>query len=522
MYSILIVEDELLELNALAKIVSTEMSVFDSVLTADNGETALELALQNKPDIILMDIHLGSANGLELSNMIMEECLFSKIIVVTAHDQFSYAQKALKIGVTDYLLKPVNTAVLIEAINKQIGKIEEEQASLLKKTGLQSNLKKLKENYEASTVATIINKTIEDNTTAILSTIGIQFACANMLIVDFNTRNLELNFSERTILKRIIVDTLSGEEFDSTLLFDILNTGTVVICAFHPGKISDHVNLELAKRIRRILTTELHISVKISVSETAVDIKDLPSAYDHAMLAHSVGNDSINLYTDFIDTQVDRTDNVDNSQLFVAAIINNDRAQLMSLTDQMFSNYSLCNVDSFSVQSQLIQLLIYVQNDLIGKFSAHSASFEAIIRDGIKQIISTSYTGWKAAFNEIITLLYEKADGILKAKVNHISLRAKKYIDTHFKEQITLTDIADALNISPYYLSRIYKKENLININQYLNNARIVYAKKMLASTRTSVKEIGLDSGFTDANYFCRVFRKSVGLTPTQYRQSQN
>ena len=112
MYKALIVEDETLELEALQAIISSRCPEIAEIQGCDNGDDVLELLETYSPDLILMDIHLGSVNGIELSELILKKLPDTRIIVITAFDQFSYAQKAIKFGLADYLLKPVSASGL--------------------------------------------------------------------------------------------------------------------------------------------------------------------------------------------------------------------------------------------------------------------------------------------------------------------------------------------------------------------------------------------------------------------------
>ena len=96
---------------------------------------------------------------------------------------------------------------------------------------------------------------------------------------------------------------------------------------------------------------------------------------------------------------------------------------------------------------------------------------------------------------------------------------SKKYIEANYTKNITLDDLSMAVNISSYYLSRIFKENTGENFIDYLTGLRIERAKELLATTQYSMKEIGVMSGYPDSNYFSKTFKKNVGVTPTEYRE---
>jgi two-component system response regulator YesN len=98
---------------------------------------------------------------------------------------------------------------------------------------------------------------------------------------------------------------------------------------------------------------------------------------------------------------------------------------------------------------------------------------------------------------------------------------AKKYIEDHYDKDISLDDVSRVVNISPYYFSKVFKEESGLNFIEYLTNIRIDKAKELLLNSDYSMKEICSMCGYTDPNYFSRSFKKNVGVTPTEYKESR-
>lgn len=122
-YTLMIVEDELLERQALQSIISNKFEMINIIGEADNGRKAIELAKNLKPDIILLDIGIPDINGLEAQKIIIQFLPQVQTIILTAYSDFTHAQQAVSIRVNDYLLKPIRTPILIESIHKAIENI---------------------------------------------------------------------------------------------------------------------------------------------------------------------------------------------------------------------------------------------------------------------------------------------------------------------------------------------------------------------------------------------------------------
>ena len=126
----------------IARIVAREKTELYPIVEASNGEEAVELARRILPDIVLMDIKMPGMDGLQATAIIREELPATKIIILTAHDEFSYVQKALKLGAVDFLLKPVRPVKLIEVLNEVYGQLIAERRDLLEVAETRTYLQK--------------------------------------------------------------------------------------------------------------------------------------------------------------------------------------------------------------------------------------------------------------------------------------------------------------------------------------------------------------------------------------------
>jgi two-component system response regulator YesN len=115
------------------------------------------------------------------------------------------------------------------------------------------------------------------------------------------------------------------------------------------------------------------------------------------------------------------------------------------------------------------------------------------------------------ACRNVITKREEQASGVIA--------KAKTYIEENYSKDISLDDVSRIVDISSYYFSKLFKEETGENFIEYLTNIRIEKAKKLLQNREISIKNICADTGYSDPNYFSRIFKKQVGVTPTEYRE---
>ena len=127
MLKVFLVEDEVVMRNGIKNTISWEKEGFEFVGEASDGELAYPLIKKEKPDILITDIKMPFMDGLELSRIVKKELPQIKIIILSGYNDFDYAKSAISIGVTDYLLKPIGSAKLLEAIRKVADIIETER-----------------------------------------------------------------------------------------------------------------------------------------------------------------------------------------------------------------------------------------------------------------------------------------------------------------------------------------------------------------------------------------------------------
>lgn len=144
MLKVFLVEDEIVMREGIKNNISWEEEGFEFVGEASDGELAYPLIQKTQPDILITDIKMPFMDGLELSRLVRQELPDTKIIILSGYDEFEYAQEAISIGITDYLVKPIAGAKLLEAV-KKVGKLvqEEQQQRLFLKTFEQERLENI-------------------------------------------------------------------------------------------------------------------------------------------------------------------------------------------------------------------------------------------------------------------------------------------------------------------------------------------------------------------------------------------
>lgn len=519
-YKIFICEDEHLELDFLKQTIEQHLGNNAEIMTADNGDSALNALMDFLPDLVLMDIHLGNWNGLDLSDRILEEHPNAKIIIITAYDQFNYAQKAIKTGVVDYLLKPIAPETLLGIVDKQISIYEEQQKKLIEQTKLKKNVDVLNEMFSISFMNDIINNQIQDIHLSILKNIFGEGCTASIYVIKGMLDDIVLNEDEAIILKKIIIDQLLKDKPSAQFYYDILHSDNIILCIFEPDSTSDN-NLQTARNIRSYIISTLHIPVKIGISNPTKRISELPTAYRQALIALQIGNEIINVYDDYRDTlsvsaSVYVKDHIDS---IISLTLNKKNEELNDLLMDIQNQFEAVNLKLHECKTYIISLWINALSELGAKVTSPNLGIENIIVSPIMQFLDAQ------SISELISILKENlytiSDSVqsrITSTHNYVASRAKQYIDDHYTEKINLSIISSALNVSTYYLSHVFKSENKKNITEYITDKRLEKSCELLKTTDLSLVDISEKVGFNDTNYFYRIFKKKINITPKQYR----
>ncbi len=520
MYSLLIVEDEKLERETLYDIVQSNFPVFRKVWTCDNADAVLELLQSDSPDIILMDIHLGNANGIDLSQIILRQLPNVRIIVISAFDQFSYAQKAVKLGIADYLLKPVSTPKLLNAIESQIQFLDAQRTALREQLKQENHLARLKDAFFSSFMNGIVRGFLHPYAEDMFRSFHISTECMQLFVVKFLSEEYEFSESETAVIKKLAADKIQAS-FELPVLQDTMSTEEIIFCIFAQSE-SPLQEQCAVEKIQHVLLSEYHIPFQIGISDPVSSLNDLTAAYKHTLGALQLSDGIICRYSDY-SAETGRTVPFSNPAGRLAELLlKQDREQLLaqiaflSLTSPQ--NYR----DLSAAKAAVISLWLETARELEERLSSKSFSKSDFLIQAVTDFINASnLTSLNASFEQNALQALDITGNQLHEKTNYIARRAQKFIAEHYTETLSLQSISDTMRISPYYLCHVFKHSLGMGVMEYLNLCRINASKQMLRENNANIKTVAYAVGFSDPNYFCRVFKKILGITPSAYKNSE-
>lgn len=535
MFKVLIIDDEPIIRKGLKSIINWEG--FECVVCAEaaDGQDGCELIRKHLPDIIITDIKMPVIDGLTMLHEIKSMVPDSKIIILTGYKDFDYAQKALKIGAFDFLLKPSRIEELTSVISRAVKELKfkrdrKEEFEKLNEL-FKQNISILREKLLYDIIYEI--NTDEEDILQKLELYKISLDRFYMLVVqndDEEPGSREISQHDRHLYQFGLIRTFHEVFDDKFKVIDItLNNIGVAFLVMPLEKDISGLLDKKCEYLQDIICRCFGFTITIAISSEGATFTELPQKFREcrAALAHKfyMGNNSIIFHSD-----VNTFFKYDNHSIL-------DKLQKTLIEGVKSGNEAL-------VKERLQDIYCYLKNidpakqDYIKSFYWNAISSV----NNIRHTLMEEESGKKLAYSELsglysliekcsnakeLNIMLEESALRVTQKVNSYNNKSMKlvlrkaidYLYAHYNEQITLNEVSEYTFVSPYYISRMFKRETGKNFVDYLNEIRIEKAKEMLKDIRYKTYEIAEKVGIPDAHYFSRLFKKYVGMTPTEYRE---
>lgn len=524
---VIIVDDEKLERNLLKKCINWKYLNMEIVAEASNADEALRFLESNTVDIVFTDIHMPVVDGMHFISIAAKRYPQIKFVVLTGYDDFSYAQKSVKLGVSDFLVKPIDDEDVFKTLSNLKSIIEQEKEeqneyNRLKKQ-LYDNLPYLKKHFLCELITGGINKNaIEEK----LLFLNIQFKYKSFQIAALKINHSEKGNEELRYIKNIKVMNLVKTYFaDNQYVYSFFDSVNHIIV------LNNDENMDLlacCELLNDRIAEELNCSVGIGLGSLKIEPQEICISYREALDALdfriTVGNDAVILY-DHINYN-----NIQESKLDLTELYNKFSLYLKSgLKDKAkevieFILDSSIDLKSASVIHQIHDIAIEISLICL-KYSIHK---ELDTENQYKaDIQSLSQVFTMVTIPEIKEYLFHMVEKTTKEmgqqqinRINKLILNIKTYLDNNFSNHdLTLAKVAKIFYLNPSYLSRTFKKETGISFIKYLTTVRMEKAINLLTDKEDiKVFEIADAVGISDPNYFGTCFKKYTGMSISEYK----
>lgn len=513
MKTVMLVDDERPARELLKMTIDWEKAGFKIICEARNGKQALELYMEKRPNLIITDVQMPVMDGLEFLEQVKAICPTQKIVILSCHEDFSYARRALKSGVLDYLIKDALTEetlyTLLESMNEK-----DKPKELLKQL--------------LPPVPQILTKA--------LSGLPDEQRKACALLDSFTARETEY-FCCLCCLENFSGTPSEWDSLTKELQHSLHESGGGEVCVYDGHYLlvlcfMKHLNskMELFNNrfqnlslIRKELELLTGCTVSIGVSSQSCRGEQLPSliteAYQ-ALKSKVFQGTGKNLY---YNPQYNRNQHLQidtlNSQFqqIRTSMDRTDKTALLQNLDQIYGK-SLDGIMHYHYLNYVNALLLDILMDSCQK---HHISYETVFGSetlsfDVFDSMDTPDTvlQW---FKDCFSRLFQASESeetLYSTRIRNIL----HYIQNNFQQDISLESIADSFWLHKVYLAKIFKQETGKSVNEYIRNLRIEKSKEMLLKEYIKINEIVTATGFNTPQSFYTVFKKYVGMTPTEYR----
>jgi two-component system, response regulator YesN len=519
-YKVFFVEDEVVTREGIRDNVDWNSSGFEFCGEAADGEMALSLLRAAQPDVLITDIKMPFMDGLQLSKIVRERMPWVKIIILSGHDEFEYAQKAINLGITDYLLKPVTVQKLQNALQKLAEQLDKEKKE-------QDNLKKLQEQVEENRAmlrerllfnlvvgAASPTEAIEKGQILGLDLIA-RYYLVVILKIELGDRTEQYDHDEYQQVQRAVVG-LFEENPDIFVVKRDWGDLILVMKGSTPEYLEEERDLLLEEIRQEVAKSRYQLTLGVGASKRR--IADIRQSFVEALVSMQ---NPVDENKPGLNQSVDRSEllKVDKS-----AVENYLRSGVKDEFEEFFNAY-LRPLGETALKSNLIKNYIFVDiilaiaklvNDLGGEVDKVIPELNSIemIMSNIKTIEQLREQAYK-----ILSSALAYRDSQPNGQYRNLIHQAKEYLELHYTDpELSLNEVAAQANLSASHFSVVFSQETGQTFKEYLTKIRINKAKELLRMTALRSADIAYQVGYNDPHYFSSVFKKNTGLSPIEFR----
>ncbi len=539
MLKVFLVEDEIVMREGIKKNIDWEKEGFSFAGEASDGELAFPMIQKLHPDILITDIRMPFMDGRELSRLVKREFPKIKIIILSGYDEFEYAKEAINIGVTEYLLKPMSGAQLLEAVHKvgqtileekeqqdfmETYRKERQEAVILEKRNLFRELIDGK-----SAMSDLIEKGKE---------LDINLAAECYCVVMFQIRPGEDSeavtdvYSERAI--NIIHQIESYfEKYQDIQIYEQLGEVIALLLMAQDEEQMKEKTEKCLEELKQIVAGYSDVVYYGGVGSAVRRIREVRQSYQEANRAfsHRFLTDASKIFytghspavAEGLPEEIDLQE-MDIGKLDRKIVLNflrsGSSSEIEHFAEDFFASLGEENVSSLLFRQYIVMDLYFTVASFLESVG--------LSKDTVTNICGKFRDGAIALGNRDSTLIYltqllEKAiqqrNQISEKKYSSTLEEAKAYIDQNYaREDISLNTVAASVNVSPNHFSTVFSQETGETFIEYLTAVRMEKAKELLRSTSLKSSEVGYQVGYKDPHYFSYLFKKTQNMTPREFR----
>ena len=543
MLKIFLAEDEVIVRETIKRMIPWEELGFELVGEAADGEMALPLLIRQKPDLLITDIKMPFMDGLTLAKLAKKELPELKIVILSGYDDFNYAKQAINIGVEDYLLKPITKNALIERISEIRSRYEHEKTQKEYYEKFQREMQAYEKNSSRDFFEALVRGSMDMmEVYKKAEKLGVDIVAEAYNILIF-TMNSEEDFSGQK-------EGYSEWEAESLEMLEEFFSGHPSAMLFRSNIFSYGVLLKGQKESIKEITKECVGKIQgilkrkeskrewfLAVGQPVERLSQIKKSYHTASRAFSQRYLYVEniLYYDEMEMMEHRSGQADtNDNAYLKKVDVN--ALNPAILQKFLSNGIQEETENFvkdyfyAIGQEPMESLVFrnyvilnVRFSVITFLKGLGCDTEGMEPENTEEILAESGKNIESAIayaEKMVSQAITIRDQNSGNKNRSILKTAVDFIESHYmEEEISLNTVANVANVSANHFSALFSQTMGQTFIEYLTSLRMNKAKELLRCTGMRSSEIAGEIGYKDAHYFSYLFKKTQGMTPSDYRK---
>lgn len=543
MLKIFLAEDEVIVRETIKRMIPWEELGFELVGEAADGEMALPLLIRQKPDLLITDIKMPFMDGLTLAKLAKKKLPELKIVILSGYDDFNYAKQAINIGVEDYLLKPITKNALIERISEIRSRYEHEKTQKEYYEKFQREMQAYEKNSSRDFFEALVRGSMDMmEVYKKAEKLGVDIVAEAYNILIF-TMNSEEDFSGQK-------EGYSEWEAESLEMLEEFFSGHPSAMLFRSNIFSYGVLLKGQKESIKEITKECVGKIQgilkrkeskrewfLAVGQPVERLSQIKKSYHTASRAFSQRYLYVEniLYYDEMEMMEHRSGQADtNDNAYLKKVDVN--ALNPAILQKFLSNGIQEETENFvkdyfyAIGQEPMESLVFrnyvilnVRFSVITFLKGLGCDTEGMEPENTEEILAESGKNIESAIayaEKMVSQAITIRDQNSGNKNRSILKTAVDFIESHYmEEEISLNTVANVANVSANHFSALFSQNMGQTFIEYLTSLRMNKAKELLRCTGMRSSEIAGEIGYKDAHYFSYLFKKTQGMTPSDYRK---
>ena len=522
-YKVFLVEDEIVAREGIRNAIDWPAIGFEFCGEASDGELALPRIEEAKPDVLITDIKMPFMDGLQLSKIIREHMPWIKVIILSGYDEFAYAQLALKIGVTEYLLKPVSATDIVEVLHRVATTLDQEKSERERLRALKSQVEySVLVRREQLLLRLVMGGISSSDAIEQGQHLGLDLLAPYYLVMLIRIALCDDDKSyDYDTCQRVEAAVTDLVRNSADMLFTKKDMEALVLIL--KGDAADQLQQEAgfwAELLQKEGAGDTACRLHIGMGSPQERLSDLHRSFAQAVIKTKDTTVPPHITGPCEGEVPAELQKVDHQELE-----NYLRFGDLSAFDSFFERHlrAICEV---ALQSALVLHYLLLEVCLttaqfvsdLGGAEEHATPELHQIEAILPRLMTVEHI--RAELEQVIGGALVFRDNQVNHQRTQIIQQAKAYIDDHFNDpDLQMNEVAKRFNLSPGHFSTVFSQEIGETFRDYTNTLRLNRAKKLLRTTNIKCAEVAYQSGYNDAHYFSTFFKKKTGFTPQEFRE---